>query len=73
MRNASRCLCVFDAASVMLNVKILLYRIGTGRGRSRGRGRLQPLQAGTQLQTLSSGVDPVTSWPHPLPVSTITN
>ena len=47
-----------------------LYR-GQGRDRGRGRVRLQPLQAVSQLQTLSNNVEALSSWPHPRHVCTV--
>jgi len=49
----------------------LLVSAGRGQGQSQGRVRLQPLQAGTQLQTVSSDVDALTSWSQLLPVSNV--
>jgi len=43
--------------------------VAAGRGQAQGRVRLQPLQAGTQLQTVSGDGDPLTTWSHPLTVS----
>ena len=45
--------------------------LGQGHGRGQGRVRLQPLQAGTQLQPLSSDVDSIMPYSQRLPVSII--